>query len=207
MDGRRRFAANTARPHSFMVRSMTPLPGDRLALFGNKGSDPYQQIVTVFVNDILNDPDCIQKAFDLENPIQDRAWRLTVGPCPPDSAVVYRDPDDLEIPDDDEDLEELGDVGNFTGVYIRNLDSGELIERIPYSGQARSGVRIVATPRFIALEVVEGIDLISRESGEVHEIRALAATLDVNNMRAAWLMEGGHIEIRPIAELDGIVKP
>jgi hypothetical protein len=113
----------------------------------------------------------------------------------------------LEIPDDDIDVEEFGDVGNFTGVYIRNLDSDALVERIPYNGQVISGVRIVATPRIVAIEVAGGIDLISRGSGEVHEIRALAATLDVNNLRAAWLMEDGHIEIRSIAELDSIVKP
>ena len=200
-DGRERFAANLGTPRNFLVRSIAQLPGDRLALFGNEGSDPYNEVVTVFVDDILNDPDSVQKALRLKNPIRDRAWSLAVGPCAPDSAVVFRNPEDEEIPEDDEDLEELGDVGNFTGVYIRNLDSGTLIERIPYSGNAISGVRIVATPRLVALEVRDGIDLISRGSGEAHEIRALAATLDVSGMRAAWLTEDGHVEIRPIIEL------
>jgi hypothetical protein len=59
----------------------------------------------------------------------------------------------------------------------------------------------VATPRFVALEVRNGIDLISRGSGEVRESRALAAALDVSSMRAALLVEDGHVEIRPIIEL------
>jgi hypothetical protein len=126
-DGRERFAANLGTPRNFLVRSIAQLPGDRLALFGNEGSDPYNEVVTVFVDDILNDPDSVQKALRLKNPIRDRAWSLAVGPCAPDSAVVFRNPEDEETPDDDEDLEELGDVGNFTGVYIRNLDSGTLI--------------------------------------------------------------------------------
>jgi hypothetical protein len=36
---------------------------------------------------------------------------------------------------------------------------------------------------------------------EVREIRALAATLEVNSMRAALLVEDGHVEIRSINEL------
>ncbi|MBO0860486.1 MAG: hypothetical protein J2P21_18805 [Chloracidobacterium sp.] len=59
----------------------------------------------------------------------------------------------------------------------------------------------MATPRLVALEVRDGIDIIVRGSGETHEIRSLAATLDVNGMRAAWLTEDGHVEIRPISEL------
>jgi hypothetical protein len=200
-DGRERFAANVGAPRNFIARSITPLPGDRLALFGHEGSDPFDQIVTVLVDDLLNDPDSVQQALRFANPIRDRAWHLAVGQCDPDSAIVFRNPEDEEIPDDDEDLEELGDVGNFTGLYIRNLDSGTLIERIPYSGHARSGVRIVATPRFVALEARGGIDLISRGSGEVREIRALAAALDVNSMRAALLAEDGQVEIRSIIEL------
>jgi hypothetical protein len=207
IDGRNRLTANLGTPRNFKLLSITNLPGNRLALYGNEASDPYRQIYTVYANDLLNDPDSFQKAIRPAAPVNDRAWRLMVGPCAPDSAVVFRDPDDLEIPDDDDDLEAFGDVGNFTGVYIRNLDSGELVERIPYNGQVISGVRILATPRLVALEVEGGIDLISRGSGEVREIRALAATLDVNNMRAARLMEGGHIEIRSIDELDSIVKP
>ncbi len=41
----------------------------------------------------------------------------------------------------------------------------------------------------------------ARGSGEAHEIRALAATLDVSGMRTAWLTEDGQVEIRPIIEL------
>jgi hypothetical protein len=200
-DDRERFAVNLATPRNFHVRGIAHLPGDRLALFGDENREPFSQVVTVSVDDLLNDPDSVQKALHLENPIRDRAIRLAVGPCAPDAAVVYRDPENEEIPDDEEDLEELGDVGNFTGVYIRNIDSGTLIERIPYNGPARSGERIVATPRVVALEVRDGIDLISRGSGEVREIRALAATLDVSSMRAAWLVEDGGIEIRSINEL------
>jgi hypothetical protein len=200
-DGRERFTVNLSEPRNFLVRSMTTLPDDRLALVGDENREPYVRVVTILVDDLLNDPDSVQKALCLENPIRDRAVRLAVGSGAPDSAVVFRDPENEEVPDDDEDLEELGDVGNFTGLYIRNLDSGTLIERIPYSGPAKSGVRIVATPRFVALEVVDGIDIISRGSGEVREIRTLAATLDVNSMRAALLLENGQIEIREIIEL------
>ncbi|MBO0860487.1 MAG: hypothetical protein J2P21_18810 [Chloracidobacterium sp.] len=58
-DGRERFAANLDKPSNFLVRSIAQLPGDRLALFGNAGSDPYNEVVTVFVDDIFNDPDSV----------------------------------------------------------------------------------------------------------------------------------------------------
>ncbi len=47
-DGQERFAANLGTPRNFLVRSIAQLPGDRLALFGNEGSDPYNEVVTVF---------------------------------------------------------------------------------------------------------------------------------------------------------------
>jgi hypothetical protein len=87
IDGRERLVANLE-PNYFRMLSITNLPGNRLALYGNDDSDPYLQFYTVFVDDLLNDPDSVPKALRLAPSINDRAWRLTVGPCAPDSAVM-----------------------------------------------------------------------------------------------------------------------
>src|SRR5262245_41203932 len=79
-DRRERIAANLDTPRNFFMQSITNLPGDRLAMAGTEDSDPFIRGITVFVDDLLNDPDSVQKALRLENPISDRAWRLTIGP-------------------------------------------------------------------------------------------------------------------------------
>jgi hypothetical protein len=201
LDGRERFSAQLGSPRDFLVRGVVRLPGDRLALFGDEGDEPFNQIVTVSVDELLNDFNSIQEALRLTRPVRDRAIRLAVGPCTPDSAVVFRDPENEEVSDDHEDLEDLRDVGNFRGVYIRGLDEGTLLERIPYRGPARSGVRIAATPRLVVLEAVGGIDIIDRGSGEVREIRQPAMALDVSSMRVAQLGEDGNIQIIPVTVL------
>jgi len=132
---------------------------------------------------------------------RDRAVDLTVGPCEPDAAVALRDPEDNEVPEDEEDIEELGDVGNFAGVYLRNLDAGALIERLSYNGGAGSGGPMVATNDLIAVQVVCGIDIIRRGSGDVREISRAAAALDVVALQAAWVENNGHIKIVSISEL------
>jgi len=199
--GRELFKANIRSPHSFYPRSFVQLPGGRLALAGSFFSDVMDTVVTVPINLLIKDPEAVQHAIRTRQPIWDRAVDLTVGPCEPDAAVALRDPEDNEVPEDEEDIEELGDVGNFAGVYLRNLDTGALIERHSYNGAAGSGAPIVATTDLIAVQVAGGIDIIRRGSGDVREIRYTAAALDVFALQAAWVEKNGHIKIAPISEL------
>jgi hypothetical protein len=201
-DGRQRLNANIESSHAFYPQSFVQLSGGRVALVGAFFGDYANVAVTLEADRLLSDRDAVQQAIEDKRPVWDRAVDLTVGPCGPGCAVVLRNPEDTEIPEDEEELEDLGDVGNFTGIYVRNLDTGTLVERIPYRGGAGRGVPIAATEEWIAVEVAGGIDLIPRGPGAVRQIREEAA-IDAVAIEAAILHEGGGIEIVPLPTLVG----
>jgi hypothetical protein len=200
-DGNELFAVNIQSPHSYYPYSFVQLPGERITLLGFFFSDHCDTAITVNLNDLIHDPEAIQKAINVRAPVpvRDRAIVLAVGPCEPSAAVVFRDPKDEEIPEDEEDLEDLGDVGNFAGVYVRDLDTGVLIERYPYSGQVGSNASIAATANWIVVQVSGGIDMIHRKSGVVHQLSK--AILDVVSMHVAQIRSGDLVEIVPIDRL------
>jgi hypothetical protein len=198
-DGRELFAANVRSPHSFRARDFVQFPGGRVALVGSFFGDYSDTVVTLPLESLIRDPDGVQKAIRSKAPVWDRAVDLAVGPCEPRSAVVLRDPEDTETPEDEEDGEDLGDVGNFAGVYVRDLDTGALVERHAYSGRAGSGAPIAATPDWIAVQVIGGIDMIRRGSGAVHEVPT--AILDVAGQQVARLRDGGLIEVVSLTQL------
>ena len=114
--------------------------------------------------------------------------------------MAFRNPEDDEVPESEEDLEDLGDVGNFKGIYVRNLETGALIKRYPYVGGAGRGAPIAASADWIAVEVGRGIDFIHRESGTVREFRGVAA-LDVVTLQVARIREDAGVDIVPFAAL------
>lgn len=196
-DGREQFAANLRSPHSLHAYNFVNLPKDRIAIVGLFFADYCDTIMTVDQNMLLSDPEAVQMAVATKAPVWDRAVHLSVGPCEPNAAVVLRNPENDEVPQNEADLEDLGDVGNFAGVYIRDLDTGALIERHTYSG--RTGMPIVANADWIAVQVTGGIDMIDRKSGAVHQVPA--AILDVASLRIARIRDGDATEIVPLANL------
>jgi len=193
------FASNLRSPHSFAPRSFRQLPGNRVALTGSFFSDPYDVVLTVSVDELLRDPDAVQRAIPIKAPVRDRAVRVAAGPCHPDAAVVFRDPEDSEVPDDDEDVdtdEYRSDVENFAGLYIRQLDTGGLLERYEYTGGALSGAPIIATSNWIAVQVGGGVDLIRRGIGALRHVPG--AILDVWGSQLAIVAGNQLVSITPI---------
>ena len=194
------FACNLRSPHSFAPRSFSQLPGHRLALAGSFFSDPCDVAITVGLDELSRNPEAVQQAIPADAPVWDRAIDIAVGPCEANAAVVLRDPEDTEVADDaaDED-DERRDVENFAGVYIRELETGRLIERHPYTGRAGSGAPIAATEHWIAVQVVGGVDLIRRGSGEMRHV--VAAILDVWGSQLAYIE---HDELASVSSIDAI---
>jgi hypothetical protein len=174
------FASNLRSPHSIAPRSFVQLPGNRLALTGAFFSDPCDVVITMSLDELLRDPEAVQQAIPAKAPVWDRAIHVAVGPCGRDAAVVLRDPEDQETPDEDEDDEDRRDVENFTGVYIRQLDSSALVERHAYAGRASSGAAIVASSDWIVTQVVGGVDMIRRSTGAVQHLPGVI--LDVRRL-------------------------
>jgi hypothetical protein len=148
------------------------------------------------LDELLRNPEAVQQAIPAKASVWDRAIHVAVGPCDPNAAAVLRDPEDLETPEEDEDDEEdRGDVENFAGVYIRELDTGVLVERHAYSGRAVSGAAIAATSDWIITQVVGGVDLIRRNTGAVQHLPG--AILDVWGLQLVK-PDGDVLTVRPI---------
>lgn len=193
------FSANLDAPHAFAPRSFCQLPGNRLALTGSFFSDPFDVAITVDIDALLRNPEAVQQAILARAPVRDRAVDVAVGPCAPGAAVVLRDPEDTELADEDDggdEDEERSGVENFAGVYIRELDTGTLVERHPYSGRAGSGAPLIATAHWIAVQTVGGVDLIRRGTGAVRQVPE--AILDVHGAQLAVLAGGALRAVTPI---------
>ncbi|MDB4963635.1 MAG: hypothetical protein JWP01_3634 [Myxococcales bacterium] len=200
-DDRSLFASNLRSPHSFAPRAFCQLPGDRLALTGAFFSDPCDATITVPLNELFNNPDAVQQAIKAKAPVRDRAMDVTVGPCDPGAAVVLRDPENEEIGDDDDDEhEDRADVANFAGVYIREFETGRLVERHPYAGRAGSGAAIIATTNWIVVQTVGGVDMIQRSTGTVRHVPR--AILDVSGAQLAMVRD--H-DLTSVTSIDSVV--
>jgi hypothetical protein len=197
------FSNNLRSPHSFFPRNFVQLPGERVSLIGSFFADPYDAALTVGLNDLSQNPEAIQQAVSTKIPVWDRAINLMVGPCEPNSAVVLRDPQDTEIPEDVDDPEDLPDVYNFTGLYIRDLDTGALIGQHPYTSRAGSAVAIGATRDLIVVQVVSGIDIINGATGATENLPK--AILDVSGLQVARLDNNNDLsEVKSLETFAGL---
>jgi hypothetical protein len=195
-EGDQVFSSNLLSPHTFLSKNFINLPKNLVAITGVFFGDFADSVIVVDLTALLQDPEAVQKAIKDKLYFFDRSINLTVGPCYSDGIVALRDPEDTEVPIDEEDIKDLGDVENFAGIYIRELETGKLIQRISYSGSAGSGAAIVATENHIALQVMGGIDLIQRRTGEIQNIAE--AILDVSGLQIVKLNNGLLKEMMPL---------
>ena len=201
LDGSERFTAATDRPRSFFPHAFAELDGGRLAIVGSLFSDPCDTVVTVAIDKLVRDPGAIESALGARppDPVSDRAVRLAVGAAPEGAAVVYRDPEEEEIPDDHDEADELPELWNFTGVYLRDLASGKLLQRIAYRGALSSGAPIIATARTVAIETHTGVDLVDRATALTDHVGGAAAAL---GREAACVVAVGHDGAWSVRRLD-----
>jgi hypothetical protein len=193
-----RFAASLRSPYSFYPRAFAPLPDERLAIIGHFFGDSSDTVITVGAQELLRDPEAVQTSIRARSPVNDRAVQITAGACAPNSAVVYRNPEGDEEPD--QEASEEKDVYGFAGAYIRQLDTGALIERHEFIGSATSYSNITSSDTWIAVQVKGGLDMIERSSGHVRHVPG--AVLDSIHNEVAIVSPEGTIQ--PIA-LDRLV--
>ena len=194
-DGQVRFEADLGPRRRFQPGSFVELPGQRLALHGGEPDDPFEVIVTVAIDRLVRDPDAVHVALTTLAPVWDRSIELAIGPGPGTTAVVFRNPDGEEEPDDEDDDRTGGDVVAFTGFYLRDLDSGALVQRVPFTGKVRGGTILHASARAILAFADRTLVSIDRATATVTAIGGAAATFDPATGRIARLDGGGRIEL------------
>ena len=101
--------------------------GRTLLAVGRYFSESNDSLLVLDVGELLADPDHAANVAGTRAPFSDYAWRLAAGPCGDDSVAVFRDP---EADAEPEPGEEPGDVEGFLGVYIRDLATTGLTDRI-----------------------------------------------------------------------------
>ncbi len=129
--------------------------------------------------------------------VNDYCIRLAAGSCGKDHIVIYRDPEDDEVPDPDEDPAELGEVRNFHGLYIRRLADGALVERIPYEAPIATGAPLFATATTVVVGCPDRIDLVPRQgvAGGIASIPTSVYAFDPAQARIALLTPAGELEL------------
>ncbi len=145
--------------------------------------------------------------------INDYSIRLAAGSCGKDEIVIYRDPEDDEVPDPDENPAELGEVRNFHGLYIRRLADGALVERIPYEGPLQTGAPLFATATTVVVGCPDRIDLVPRQGvgGGIVSIPTRVYAFDPAPARIALITPAGELELLQLTDAqtdsDGGGKP
>ncbi len=192
-----RFEAALGPPRPFRPSVFVELPGGRLALLGEQPGDPFDMVATVKVERLVSDPRAVETALTTLAPVWDRTAELAVGPGPGMTALVYRNPNGEEEADDDEDEGDYvgGDVVAFTGFYLRDLDSGALVQRLPFDRPIRGRTMIRADERAILAFAAEHLLEVDRVTGAVREIAGTAVTFDRDTGRIARLGDNGRIEV------------
>ena len=187
-DDRELLTADLRSPHAYYPQRFVALPGNRLALYGHHFSDTLPTVASVSLDALAQNAGAIQEALTRRAPLFDRAATLAVGPGPSNTAVVYRDPGDEEVVETEEDREDQRDVAGWAGLYLRDLDTGALLQRIDHRGVSGGG-RMGASATHIAIERRDAVDIIDRSSGSVRTIPR--AALDPTSMCVAcWTADG-----------------
>jgi len=171
--------------------------GDMFSALGHYFSEGKDSLIILSLSKLVDDERAAAREFKLREGITDYAYRLAVGSCKEDQVVIFRDPEDDEVLDEDDEPEAMGDVENFRGLYIRSLLSGKLIERIEYDAPIRTGAPLLATDVGVAVVCPGQLEIIPRNKvrAEIALIPGRAFSLDPVCSQVALITHESNIEI------------
>jgi hypothetical protein len=168
-DGRERAWLSTSGMIALLVDRVISLEPRWLAVRGHGDGEGYDTIVAIPARESLSDTQVLQTAL-LDHPrIKEWGYRVAVGPAGAGQVVIFRDPewDDADGPPDDPHEA-------FAGFLVFDLASTLVVERIAYGGKVPDGATIGADRSCIAVETGDGVDVITRATGNRESVDALA---------------------------------
>jgi hypothetical protein len=193
--GSRLFSADTREPRAFAFDRLVPASdGDTVLAIGRYFSEMNDSLLVFSLERLSADAGAAARTTSSRDPFDDHAYRLAAGPGPGDEVVVFRDPDDAE--EDAEDDDGSGLFG-LTGLYVRRLSDGSLVERLPYAGGLASGDPLLASQRLVAAAPGGGLHLVARGSSppEVERLDARAVAFDAGAGRVAYVDAAGELRL------------
>jgi hypothetical protein len=150
-----------------------------LAVHGYYDGESRDVIVVFSLLEAMQDPMVLYSALTEDSSIREWGDTLAAGPAGPKNAVFFRDADwDEDEPPDDPAVV-------FHGLVVWDLNSRAVIQRIEYHGEVADGATMGADANCVAIEFAEHVEIVSRSSGEVAIVDALA--LDPFQMQVARL--------------------
>jgi hypothetical protein len=175
------------------------IPSDPNTLFvmGHLEGEGRDTLLRLSLRDLQANPAAFLTAIRHRKHFYDYAYCVLVGPCPPDSVGLFRDPEEAEDPESYDDDELMADVAGFRGIYIRRLHDNRLVERIPYAGRVPSGTPLYATATQVLVVSPDHVDVVPRahSGGMPHTLTGQAFALDPPHGRLARLMPDGQVAI------------
>jgi len=141
--------------------------GDSLCIIGYLYSDGMDTLVMVSLRDLMTSGRVLLEELKAPRRIHDRAYRLAAGPCGQDAVILFRDPEEDEMPEPGEQLADASEVYNFRGFYVRRLADGTLRGRVEVAANVGTGARLMAVAECI-------VACMGADRGQQCEIRALA---------------------------------
>lgn len=187
--------ANYEKPLALYIEDLSALMGDSDTFFilGHLFSEMKDSLYSFSLRALLGETDvATQKRMQGQREISDYAYRLAVGPCADNETVIFRDPEEDELPET-ESQEPLDDVENFRGLYVRRLHDGRLIERIPYDAPIKTGAQIFGTPSDIIVVCRNKLEIVPRRKigRRIQSVPGEAFAIDPVYGRVALLSVNG----------------
>lgn len=119
--------------------------------------------------------------------LSDDVARLNVGPAPHNAFVGFRDHEGSERGENPNNA-----LWGFVGLYLRDADTEEVLQRIPWEGPIRRNDRLFATNNWIALAMGPKAALVSRAGDARIEFDGVASAVDVHLNKLALLTADGE---------------
>lgn len=193
---------------AFIFDSLHPvIDPDLVVAIGHGEGETKDSLLTVSLTELIHTPEAAAAEFTRRSRPNDYAYRLAAGPCGQESIVAYRDPEDDEEPDgDEEDQLAVSDTENLRGFYIRRLDDGRLLERIPYESPVESGTPIFATDTFVVVSAPGRISFVPRAAARrtaPMELNAPVHALDPVSRRVVVVGPDGMVELFQAVDASG----
>lgn len=169
---------------TFLMETATPTTGGtQLAALGYFRGEGKDSLSVIPIGELASPPETLFMRFRKKRPIADHAYRLAVGPCGNEAIVIFRDPEDDEVDEEDEKPANdtaYADIRGHLGFYIRSSD-GTIQARRAWDGPIARFARLAATTSWIAAECGERVAVVPFAQSEVvhwFDARWLAASPD-----------------------------
>jgi hypothetical protein len=197
---------NTGYPYAHYLSQLTVLPAPHKVLFIRGHMEGEARDSFVRINLAGDPPPTDQLIPQIHDRAQfyDYAYQLALGPAPGRAIVAYRDPEDEEEDYEATPNEITFPLNNFCGLYLRDLDSDAVIERIPYTPRVSLPFQLYATSRQVWVVGRDQVEIVPRlgTPGTPQLIQVHACHLDIHHGRLALVEANGTLSIVDIAATD-----